>query len=271
MSGLILYKQDDTAFSAQLYPGIIIQKEGQQAPAGYTKLPESTKEEVEQSIKDIDNYCYRLSPGYDYKTIRDCKKRLSTFFTYETYAAEVQEILASHNIGTGTQIKAAIPDNTERDKTSLEYIRKMRTGRHLFGVRQNRIDHLEALVWSRCKHILIEHPAHPGNFAEMPNYILSLIIIQDLLPGELAFKGNLMSFYAQEGLQGFAGGDTALGLYDAIYETPGTRYAPTHPVTGGGLRSNPLFTGAVPAGFASLNAFWDYCFDLIHYGLNLIE
>lgn len=266
MANLVLYKEDGIDWDR--VPGIEIIKSTDPPPIGFSTFtidptPGAAQQaQAQDAISKIEEYCIG-SGSYDYKTVRDCIKYLA-----ETYNIS-NETTAKHNIGTGAQIIAAVPDNELRDTYSLEYIEKMRGGNKI-SVRHYRVNRIEALFWSRCKHIMLTNPITGQSFS-MPELIFDMLNIKTPVPGEI--PGNLLSHYMDFGLQGRSAGDGLVGVYDAFTETPGTRFAPWHPTDnplGGGFYTHPLLQLVQPAGFASNSLFMDYVQDVIKYGLNPI-
>lgn len=203
---------------------------------------------------------------YDYKTIRDCMRTRVEEIGFDSLTAQQATIAASNNIGTGAQIKSAIPNTAQRDASSYEYLRKMK-GINNDAVRPYRSVKLESFFWSRMKHLSVEITT--GIYAEAPEFIYSLITISDpnVLGGEIS--GNLLELYEVAGVQGWAAGDKLLGVYDFIQETAGTRFSPYDPITnptGGGLRTHPKLSALVPDGFNDMNEFADAALDLIDIG-----
>ena len=205
----------------------------------------ATQLEAEQAIEDIDNYCFSLS-SYDYKTIRDCIKNIATIYSISN------TITAKHNIGTGAELKAAVPNIQNRDSNSYAYLDKMSV------VRNTRGNYVESYVWSRCKHIDVVVNADPLITINMPLLMLDALTVTTAALGEM--EGNLLQLYKDFGVQGFAGGDNVLGIEDFLQSTVGTRYETM------GLRTHPLFTNLVPDGFTDINEFATHLYNTIHYG-----
>ena len=205
----------------------------------------ATQLEAEQAIEDIDNYCFSLS-SYDYKTVRDCIKNIAIIYSISN------SITAKHNIGTGDEIKTAVPNIDDRDTNSYAYLDKMSV------VRRIRANYVESYVWSRCKHIDVVVNADPLVTVNMPLLILDALTITTATSGEM--EGNLLQLYKDFGLQGFAGGDDVLGIEDFLQSTVGTRYETM------GLRTHPLFINIVPDGFTDINEFATHLYNTIHYG-----
>lgn len=276
---LILYKEIGIAIND--HPGIKVIKQNDPAPGNpWEPIAHQTLSEAIKAILDIDRYCFKLA-DYDYKTIRDCIKYIvqlhdlhnvdeSTLpINEQADCLFAKEIAAKHNIGTGAQLLAAVPDDEQRDKYSLDYLVNMRGGLLKDGVRSFRVNEVEALFWSRCKHIMIIHPITQAQFT-MPALVFDMLNIKTAQPGEIS--GNLLNHYKLFGLQGVAE-DGLVGIYDAFNETPGTRFAPWDAAInpyGGGLRTYFLLQGVQPSGFQDLNSFMDYVFDVLHFGLNPI-
>ena len=190
----------------------------------------------------------------DYKTIRDCMKTRVEELGFDSMTAQEQMIAATNNIGTGAQIKAAIPDVLQRDASSAQYLQNMKGSDG--GVRACRSIKLEALFWSRMKHINVDLGG--GFIITAPELIYNMITITASAQGEM--DGNLLILYEDAGIQGVAAGDKTLGIYDFIQETVGTRFESN------GLRSNVLLASLVPDGYANMNDFADAAFDLLDVG-----
>lgn len=193
----------------------------------------------------------------DYKTARDAMKSCVSDIGggdieagFNLLNAAEQFIAASNNIGTGAQIAAAITNLDLRDEYSAEYLQRLKT-----DVRPARSRRLEAKTWSRCKQFNIQ--VLPGFFVTMPEVIYSQITINNpTAAGELG--GNLLVYYEDAGILGFAGGDKSLGILDYLYSTAGTRYE------GAGLVES--FAGIVPDGYANIAAFRDALADIVLLG-----
>jgi len=165
---------------------------------------------------------------------------------------------AMMNIGTGAQILAAIPNDEERDKSSFNILSQMKGIPS--GVRKTRSLQLEGRFWSRLKHEIVDLGG--GVTMEAPAFIYGLITIE--AQNQIELSGNLLTKYEEAGLQGVAGGDNLLGIYDFILETEGTRFAPFDPVTnpnGGGLVTHPILSALIPSGFADMAGFQQYIIE----------
>jgi len=232
--GLILYKEDALAIDAN--PAIIVLEDTDPAPSGYSAFVD---------IEDIDRYCFGLS-SYDYKVVRDCIKKIVTDTGWGNLSTTEQQIAARHNIGTGAQILAAVPNDLTRDANSEAYLANMR-GAKISAVRPYRSIKLEARAWSRCKHIEVE-PV-PAFFVTVPEFIYNLITISNPNAGAGELGGNLLIIYENAGILGFAGGDKSLGILDFIESTVGTRFEFE------GLTTHPLLSGIVPSGYSNVSDF----------------
>jgi len=200
-------------------------------------------------------YIYGENATDDWKQNRDFVKTIVSAVGFENLNNSNKKEAAKLNIGTGSQILAAIPSDTERDDSSFNILSKMKG--EAAGVRRKRSLKMEGRIWSRLKHETIDLGG--GITMEAPAFIYGLITIEAAAQGELS--GNLLIKYEEAGVQGFAGGDKLLGIYDFLLETPGTRYAPFDPVTnptGGGFVTHPYLADLNPSGFADMTSFRDY-------------
>ena len=194
------------------------------------------------------------SPHQDYKTWRDgIKTAVIDAGGFGSLSPSEQIIAATHNIGTGAEIAAAIPDLTARDETSIQYLKNMKG--HANGVRPFRAILLEAKTWSRCKKNLME--VAPGVWVTMPEVLYNAITINTVnAPGEMS--GNLLVLYVAAGVLGYAGGDKSLGILDFLLSTVGTRFE-----NAGFIET---FTGQAIDGFAALADFRDWLVDVLLIG-----
>lgn len=194
----------------------------------------------------------------DYKTWRDA---LKTFITdlgggnveagFDLLPEVQKEVAAYHNIGSGTQIAAAIPDVLQRDAASYNYLYQLKN-----IVRPVRSKQLEAKTWSRCKKFLIE--VAPSFFVTMPEVIYSQITINNPNTANGELGGNLLNYYEDAGIMGFAGGDKTLGILDYLYSTTGTRFQ------GAGIIET--FAGIAPDGYNNITEFRDALADILING-----
>jgi hypothetical protein len=234
---LLFFKEDSIGIENN--PAVIVQT-STTAPAGFTQYSD---------IVNIEKYGFHIS-GYDYKVIRDVLRDEvasrgsgSVEAGFNTLTAVEKQAVAKHNIGTGTQIKDTITDTSERDQYSIDYLVKMKG--YSSGVRAWRSICLEAASWSRCKYLSVTIPPS-GPIMTVPEFIYSLITISDPNPAAGELSGNLLLFYEDAGIVGFAGGDMSLGILDFVNSTPTTRYETT------GLATHPLLSSLVPDGFSDM-------------------
>ena len=200
-------------------------------------------------------YLHGENDTTDWKQNRDNVKSIVDSVSFVSLNSSNKEYAARLNIGTGSEILAAIPNDTDRDESSFNILSKMKG--EPIGVRRNRSLRMEGRIWSRLKHEIIDLGG--GITMEAPAFIYGLITIEAANPGELS--GNMLIKYEEAGVQGFAGGDKILGIYDFLLETPSTRFAPFDPVdnpTGGGFVTHPYLSSLVPSGFANMTQFRDY-------------
>lgn len=230
--GIYIYKEDKNTGLVVVYSATKPAATRNITKVNGVDIPtERQKYNLLDTVTDI-NTAFNFA-NKDYKTIRDALKTKVDEVGFENLIAAEQVIAATHNIGTGAEILAAVPDNAVRDAGSAEYLRKLKT-----KVRPQRAIDIESKTWSRCKHILV-------GGVEMPSVIYSQITIANPQAGEIC--GNLLENYSKAGIVGIAGGDSILGILDYIQETAGTRFF------GAGLLSTAW--GAVPAGYNTIQEF----------------
>lgn len=235
----------------------IWQNDDETIPADYVDICSVNTVNLTGSTAIVKANAAGINATTDWKKNRDNIKSIVDSVGFDTLNAENAKAAAKLNIGTGSQILAAIPNDAERDASSYSILCNMKG--YPSGVRKERSLYLEAAFWSRLKHLKV----NVGVEMEVPAFIYALITIKANQPTEI--DGNLLVKYEEAGLQGFAGGDKILGIYDFIKETAGTRYAPYDPVSnpnGGGLVTHPLLANLVPSGFADMSAFQTYVENL---------
>lgn len=234
-------------------PAIIIQISAT-PPVGFTQF---------SGIVDIEHYGFHIT-GYDYKVVRDVLRDEvasrgggSVSAGFDTLTTPEKIAVAKHNIGSGQQIKDTITDLSERDEYSELYLTKMKGSNH--GVRYQRSVKMESRTWSRAKHLNVTIPNGPT--MTCPEFIYGLLTINDPNSAVGELGGNLLLFYEDAGIVGFAGGDASLGVIDFILSTPGTRYEFA------GLATHPLLSGLAPDGFNNMGDFATYLYSIIMLGI----
>lgn len=240
---LRIYKKDNESFPAVIG---VVWKVGDTDPVGFTRVTDIT--EMLTSV-------FEWGASLDYKIVRDAAKQLITELTngWSDLTASEQELAATHNLGTGAEIIAAIPSDDIRDENSRNYQNKVIT------VRRERAINLEAYVWSRCKHLDV----NVGVPMPIPEYIYGKLTITST--GVTEMSGNLLVLFEQAGVQGLAGGDKTLGIYDFLLETVGTRYAIA---SGGGITNDSLISAQpAPSGFTTWAEFSEELYKYLHFGI----
>ena len=92
----------------------------------------------------------------------------------------------------------------------------------------------------------------------MPEVIYSQITIDNPISANGELGGNLLDYYQNAGIGGFASGDSILGILDYLYSTVGTRFAAS-----GFVES---FAGKQPLGYNNITDFRDALAAIIIVG-----
>lgn len=227
------------------------------APSGY--LPVTTVTDFAQSWGLWDLSYYRLWRGAMKRLVIELGAG-DEEAGFNNLTAQEKHFAAKHNIGTGAQRLAAVPDDQERDKGCFDYLLLQEGAMYANGkgaIKNLGGIWLKALSFSRADHIAV-----PSVGVTLPTYFFLRLIIDS--PTALEVAGNLLELHRSQGIDGIALGTPPVGISDFVQGTPGTRYDTAS------MRNDPNILAAVAttplSGFADIDEMADEFLFIIKYG-----